>query len=299
MSTQDGVHYATARAFDRALSDRITSAAASSQHGVAELRRQFAYGRLLARVFSHEPDRWVLKGATGLLARIPGQARHTIDIDLYFDGKTTEALGALRGATDVDLGDFFTFDIERGASLSGETVVSQLRATAYLGDKIFETFRVDIAVDHTMTAEPDSTPPIEPVEIPGLHSVPYRTYPIQDQIADKHAAMIDLYAGQPSTRYRDLVDLVLIATTQTVEAGSLHTALVSEHRRLGTSPSIVITLPSEDWHDGYRKLAVGVSGFSFIDVADALEIINKLIGPVFGGLTAATWDPETLEWTAP
>lgn len=299
MTTQDGVHYATARAFDWALSDRITNAAVSSQHGVAELRRQFAYGRLLARVFSYQPERWVLKGATGLLSRIPDEARHSIDVDLYFDGEIAAALDALREAVEVNLGDFFTFDVERGASFTGVTAGSQLRATAYIGDKVFEAFRVDVVVDHTMTAEPESTLPIEPVEIAGLRSVPYRTYPIQDQIADKHAAMIDTYAGQPSTRYRDLVDLVLIATTQTVEAGSLHTALISEHRRRGTSPATVITLPSEDWHGGYRKLAVGVSGFRFIETSDALEIVNKLIGPVSGGLTAGTWDPETLEWTAP
>ena len=148
-----------------------------------------------------------------------------------------------------------------------------------------------------MTADPESTLPIEPVEIAGLRSVPYRTYPIADQIADKHAAMIDIYAGQPSTRYRDLVDLVLIATTQTVDSGALNTALVSEHRRRGTAPTAELSLPSEDWHVGYRKLAVGVPGFRFIDAADALEIVNRLIGPVLGGLTAGTWDPGTLEWT--
>ena len=145
-----------------------------------------------------------------------------------------------------------------------------------------------------MTADPESTLPIEPVEIAGLRSVPYRTYPIADQIADKHAAMIDIYAGQPSTRYRDLVDLVLIATTQTVDSGALNTALVSEHRRRGTAPTAELSLPSEDWHVGYRKLAVGVPGFRFIDAADALEIVNRLIGPVLGGLMARTWDPETL-----
>lgn len=93
--------------------------------------------------------------------------------------------------------------------------------------------------------------------------------------------MINTYVGHPSTRYRDLVDLVLIAPTQIVDACSLHTALVSEHRLRETSPATMITLPSEDWHDGYRKLAVGVTGFSFIDPADALENVNKLVGPVF------------------
>ncbi|MBV9031373.1 MAG: nucleotidyl transferase AbiEii/AbiGii toxin family protein [Pseudonocardiales bacterium] len=48
------------------------------------LRRQFSYDRLLTRIFAG-PDakRWVLKGATAILARLAGDARHTRDIDLY------------------------------------------------------------------------------------------------------------------------------------------------------------------------------------------------------------------------
>ena len=299
MAPEEGVPYATARAFENALTARIANAAASSPYGIPELRRQFAYGRLLTRVFLHQAERWVLKGATGLLARIPGQARHSIDIDLYFEGEIEVAIDALRDAADIDLGDYFTFDIERGASLLGVTAGSQLRATAYLGDKVFEKFRIDVAVTHTMTAEPELTPPIEPVEIPGLRSVPYRTYPVPDQIADKHAAMIDRYAGRPSTRYRDLVDLVLIATTQTVEANALHTALTSEHRRRGVSPSAELSLPSEDWHEGYRKIAVGVPSFKYLDAAEAVEIARRLVEPVLAGLKTGTWDPERFEWKSP
>lgn len=299
MAPEERVPYATARAFEDALTARIANAASSLPYGVAELRRQFAYGRLLARVFLHQPERWVLKGATGLLARMPGQARHSIDIDFYFEGKIEAAIDALREAAQLDLGDFFTFDIERGSGLLEVTAGSQLRATAYLGDKVFETFRVDVVVTHTMTAEPESTPPIEPVEIPGLRSIPYRTHPIPDQIADKHAAMIDTYAGRPSTRYRDLVDLVLIATNLTVEAGSLHAALASEHRRRGTSPTAELSLPSEDWHEGYRKIAVGVPGFGYHDAAEAVEMVRRLVEPVLGGLTTGVWDPVSLEWRSP
>ena len=296
MAPEEGVPYATARAFEDALTVRIGNAANSLPYGVAELRRQFADGRLLARVFLHQPERWVLKGATGLLARMPGHIRHSIDIDLYFEGEIEAAIDALREATQLDLGDFFTFDIERGSGLLGVTAGSQLRATAYLGDKVFETFRVDVVVTHTMTAEPESTPPIEPVEIPGLRSVPYRTYPIPDQIADKHAAMIHMYAGRPSTGYRDLVDLVLIATNQTVDASSLHTALASEHRRRGTSPTAELSLPSEGWHEGYRKIAVGVPGFGYHDAAEAVEIVRRLVEPVLGGLTTGVWEPVSLDW---
>lgn len=299
MTPAGGVPYVSARDFERALTDRIANVAASSPHGVAELRRQFAYGRLLARLFIRQPERWVLKGATGLLARLPLRARHSIDVDLYYEGEIDAALAALRDATEADLGDFFTFDVERGASLGRETAGIQVRVTAYLGDKVFETFRVDVVVDRTMTAEPDLIPPIEPVEIPGLRNAVYRAHPIPDQIADKHAAMIGTYAGRPSTRYRDLVDLVLIATTQTVSATALHAALVSEHRRRGMTPCLPFSLPSDEWQQGYRKIATTVPGFAVLDATEATVIVSRLVDPVIAGLTRGTWDPDGLKWGSP
>jgi Nucleotidyl transferase AbiEii toxin, Type IV TA system len=168
MEPGDSLSYKTAKAFESAVTARIANKAATSPYGVAELRRQFAYGRLLSRVFQHQPAHWVLKGATGLLARMPGQARHSMDVDLFFDGEVEMSVDALREAADLDLGDFFTFDIEDAVGLAGVTAGSQLRVTSYLGDKEYEVFRVDVVVTDTMTAEPEVGPPIEPVGINGL-----------------------------------------------------------------------------------------------------------------------------------
>lgn len=297
MIQEEGLPYASAQDFERALVDRIARASTSSPYGVAEIRRQFAYGRLLARVFTHEPDKWVVKGAAGLLARMPGRARHSIDVDLYFAGRFEAALGALREAVDVDLGDYFTFDIDRGPPLTGSAAGGQLSVTTYLGDKEFERFKIDVVVTHTMTSEPEDVPSIDPVDVPGLRNVTnYRGHPMADQIADKHAATMARYAGLPSTRYRDLVDLVLIALTQSVEANPLHVALVSEHRRRGTDLSVPLSLPSEDWREGYRKIAAPVPDFEILDAEEAVSIVRRLVDPVIGGLRDAIWDPEAQEW---
>lgn len=297
MQSEEGLPYASARDFERALVDRIASAAELSPYGVAEIRRQFAYGRLLARVFTHAPDEWVVKGAAGLLARIPGRARHSIDVDLYFAGEFDAALGALREAADVDLGDYFTFDIDRGPPLTGMAAGGQLNATAYLGDKEFERFKIDVVVIDTMTSEPEAVPPIDPVNVPGLRNVGvYRVHPTVDQIADKHAAIMARYAGRPSTRYRDLVDLVLITLTQTVDANPLNAALVSEHRRRGTDLSVPLSLPSDDWREGYRKIAETVPDFEILDAEEAVRIARRLVDPVIEGLRDATWDPGAQEW---
>ena len=296
MSSEHGVPYASATAFERALSDRIARSSATLPYGVPQLRRQFAYGRMLARVFIHDPDRWVLKGATGLLARLPGQARHSMDIDFYFDGEVDAAIDSLRKAVETDLGDFFTFDIEPGTALTGVTTGSVLRATAYLGDKVFESFRVDIVVLDTMTAEADLVSPIELVEVPGLRGADYRTHPIPDQIADKYAAMLGTYAGRPSTRYRDLVDLVLIVTSQPVDAFALRRAIESEQGRRGISSERRLVLPSADWREGYRQVAVETPNFRYLDADEALDIVQLLIAPAIVGSVTGVWSPDTLEW---
>lgn len=107
----DAFRYQSAAAFDTALKARFTNAAKQGGRSVNELRRQFAYGRLLARVFGLHPDRWVLKGGAGLLARLPDHARHSMDIDLYYQGQAAAVTADLDAAAEVDLGDYFAFDI--------------------------------------------------------------------------------------------------------------------------------------------------------------------------------------------
>lgn len=76
------VLYASPAAFRRALTDRLRMIARPrGDWPLADLQRQFAYDRLLARLYAAD-DRWIVKGATALLARNIA-VRHTIDIDVY------------------------------------------------------------------------------------------------------------------------------------------------------------------------------------------------------------------------
>ncbi|MGH3923827.1 MAG: nucleotidyl transferase AbiEii/AbiGii toxin family protein [Pseudonocardiaceae bacterium] len=75
--------YTSAVAFRAALKARFTVIAKQDpRYTVNELQRQFAYDRILSRCFSADDgERWVLKGAGALLARL-SIARHSKDIDL-------------------------------------------------------------------------------------------------------------------------------------------------------------------------------------------------------------------------
>jgi len=89
-----------------AITDRIKTVAPAA---VPQLQRQFLYDRLLARVFTHAPDAWVLKGGTALLARVR-DARHSRDVDLNRTaGTLEEAVQELRAAAATDLKDHVRF----------------------------------------------------------------------------------------------------------------------------------------------------------------------------------------------
>lgn len=164
--------YADPAALRRAIADRLRQLAPHRPGAqLADLQRQFAYDRLLARVFGAEPDAWVLKGATALLARLGGAARHTLDVDLYRpDAPLEDAEAALRLAASVDLGDFFRFTLEPGRRLAEGRMTLRVPVTAYLGATEFARFHVDLVAGLAMTGVPEDAAPLVAVELPGIVS---------------------------------------------------------------------------------------------------------------------------------
>ena len=291
--------YATAAAFDAAIKDRLATFAKGSSYDIQELRRHFAYDRLLVRIFSRSPETWILKGGGSLLARIPGQARHSLDIDLFFKGKLEAAISELQNlAADQDFGDFFTFDILQNPSRQDfDSNIVALGITAYLGDSVFQQFALDLTVDSNMTQEPETIASPVLFAIPGLPIAEYRVYPLVDHIADKHAAMISTYQdGGASTRHRDLVDLVIIATTSAIDAGELHKALFSEYAFRGLEHPLSVELPDPSWVDGYSKVVNNLPELAQQSASDGLNVAKALLEPILNGRETGTWNHASLRW---
>jgi hypothetical protein len=113
----DAFPYASAQAFGAALTDRFKRLGADTGQTASQLRRQFAYDRLLARLFATDSSGWILKGGVSMIARL-GTARHTADVDLVAKADSVDAaVDALRLAASRDLGDFFTFRFEGARAL--------------------------------------------------------------------------------------------------------------------------------------------------------------------------------------
>jgi hypothetical protein len=290
----------------RAVQMAIKSAAATANRAdpfrkVENLIRQAYYDRFLSRVFSEGRDsEWVLKGGSGMLARVPN-ARRTLDADLYREGYDKDkALADLRRLAGIDLDDFFQFVYREHHAILADDIqpyTDGYRVTfdAFLGQKQIDTIKVDLSTHVGATGNLTIANPANRLDIPRLSSSPYRLYPVANQIADKVCATLAEYrGGRSSSREKDLVDLVVIAVTQKVGASALGAAIISEaHLRRLELPATFVVPPT--WGASYAKLAKGTPAEPYgIDAAKAL--MAEFIDPVLVGEAVGDWLPETQTW---
>jgi hypothetical protein len=261
--------YGSPAAFRRALTDKLNALARDSQWTLPQLQRQMAYDRLLERLYLVD-DGWVVKGAAALIARDIG-VRETVDIDVYRAKAIEIAERELREAAATDIGDWFRFEIGPTRSGADGAAGVRLPITARIGPTVWANFQVDLVGDQVrMTGEPEDVPALARVAIPDVEQHGYRAYPLVDHIADKVAAILARYGPRalPSTRYKDLVDLVAIVSAASVAAGAQRAALTSEAERRGIDLPATFDIPDRDmWGQGYAAEA----GRSLLPITSTLD----------------------------
>ncbi|WP_182874729.1 nucleotidyl transferase AbiEii/AbiGii toxin family protein [Microbispora sp. H10670] len=288
--------YTSPHAFGTAITDRLRKTAGDSPYSTTQRRRHFAYDRLLARLFGSNESGWIQ--GVALLTRL-STARHSADVDVVARADSPEAgLSALCTAAETDLGDFFVFRFDRPRTLIQGVEGIRVGVEAWLGPRRFERFGVDLVTGGVITGEPEVSSPIFALDIPGLVRPAYRLYPLVDTIADKVMAMLEVHNGRPSTRFRDLVDLVLIARSRSLQAQALCTAFASEAHRRELFHEAELCVPDEAmWTAGYATVVADLPWMAERSLNEALVVAKALVDPVLAGrLTSGTWDPLTLTW---
>lgn len=290
--------YGSPTAFRRALTDKLKGAARAGKWTLSQLQRQMAYDRLLERLYLVD-EGWIVKGATALLARNVG-VRATIDIDVYRDIAADVAERELRNAAAQDIGDWFRFEIGPARAVRNAAEGTRLPVTTYVGPTEWARFHVDlVGSEVTMTGEPEAVPALARVAMPDVEQHGYRVYPLVDHVADKVAATFDRYGDTeaPSTRYKDLVDLVAIVTEASVDAELQMAALASEAERRRIKLPERFAVPARDlWERGYAAEA----GRSLLAVArtldEAIAVVSPFLDPLLNGTAAGTWEPAQGRW---
>lgn len=268
----------------------------------ARIRLEY-FNRFLSRVFSDgNESEWLLKGGTGMLARVPS-TRATNDVDLYRGGFTLDqALTDLRRLAAVDLGDHFEFVYQRHSDSIGGDEQPYIQGYAVhfdvlIGGRRKSNLRIDLSTGTGVTAEISTLRSASALELPQLVSYPYRVYPVVDQIADKVCATIQTRNGRSSSREKDLVDLVVLAVTQDVAGNALRLAILTEGRRRQMESFNHFSIPAE-WGTRYAKEARMVPYCANFGTADlARDLMKIFIDPAFDeSVNGKTWRSVLLAW---
>jgi hypothetical protein len=103
----------------------------------------------------------------------------------------------------------------------------------------------------------------------------------------------------PSTRYKDLVDLIAIIAARSVEAGPQLAALRSEAARRGLSLPGRLEVPDRAlWEPGYAAEARRSLLRSARTLDEALAAVRPFADPLLDGTASGTWDPRGARWAA-
>ena len=295
--------YASATAFRAALEQRLLNTARERQISLPWLRKLIVFDRFLARLFAIGPDRWVVKGGVALELRLKDQARTTKDLDLAWPDTEEEATADLVAAESVDLRDYFVFAVHRttrlDAALEGAAV--RYRVVAELDSRRFEEVTVDIGFGSPLIAPADLLQGSDLLAFAGFEPITVATLPLTQHVAEKLHAYTRTYEGQrPSSRVKDLIDLVLIRASSTFEAGDLRRALkVTFSDRSSQALPPQLPPPPSAWASTYPAMAneVGLDP----DVVTGHRLAAEFLDPVLSGAVAddARWDPTSGAWREP
>ncbi|WP_110208011.1 nucleotidyl transferase AbiEii/AbiGii toxin family protein [Nocardioides daejeonensis] len=250
---------------DRALRDsinhRLANVAAERHVAPDRIHRHFAFQRILVRLSATEG--WVLKGGFALEVRLGLQARATKDLDLAVldDLDGAEVQDRLLDALDVDADDGLTFQVSAPKAISPDEAGNpgwKFTVTSFLGGKVFAPLRLDVVARSAELAGAVGTLEVHPPILPErLSSTTMPAVDVAQHAAEKFHAMARTYAGdRPSSRVKDLVDVVLLA-----EAGLVPNPDLSDRLRTvwqvrdGVPPPEQIPSFPASWEHDYAAMA--------------------------------------------
>lgn len=286
--------YATPAAFHAAVEARLRAAAQRQNRPINQLRRRFFTQRFLARVYSAPDTGWILLGGTALLARVP-TGRHSKDIDFVRSADPVESADELAALTAAYSPDPYRFTINP-AGADGDH--ARLSVTVALGATTVERFSVDITRRVLATIpEKIRTQPV--IDIDGMDELPtFLAISLPQQIADKLCAMYELHGPtqQPSSRYRDLVDLMIISGTHSIGAAATAAALAGEQHIRSLAVPTALPAPGPQWARGYPPLARQYLNEDLHALDAALGALRDFVGPLFTGSSSMKWQPDDRRW---
>lgn len=301
--TDSTPRYSSPAAFRPALKQALQDHARSSGRLFEELQREFLLQRFLARVFHQDATQWVLKGGIGLLIRLPS-ARFSRDLDLFNrETGVQDAVAELKRCAAITGLDPFTFQLSPPRLMTGGVAGVTVTVQAFLGTALYGSFPIDLSTNLDPLGRIDVLTPEPVITVADVSAPPpIQIYPLPDQIADKVCAMYTRYGTllSPSSRYHDLVHLVLITSNFQIDAGELNPSLTRQSVIRGMELPSELESPAPSWTSGYPRAAAQARsmGDELRTLPAALDAVGRCLNPVLSGaVSTGVWQPQLSAWT--
>ncbi len=179
------------------------------------------------------------------------------------------------------------------------TAGCRLTFDVYVGVSKQSTLSIDLAAGYKPTGELETLSPANRLPLARLRTYDYVLYPIVDQVADKLCATHATYgeSKSPSSRVKDLIDLLFISITESFDARRLWIAVSTESKRRELEQIEAFVVPP-DWSSRYLVLArpLGLLD-NFPNVSAAEERVRAMLNPILDGtVTDGWWEPDAGIW---
>ncbi len=262
------------------------------------LRKIIAFDRFLARLNKAIPGKWVLKGGYMLEVYYPGRVRTTKDVDLLFLGKGNNIHELFVQAGLMDLGDWFSFEVQSPLNISHENSVQyRFNIRSLLASRTFDSFHLDVNTSDVLVAKPVlknggsflEYAEIDPVRIP--------CYSLEQQVAEKLHYLTKVDQSEKLSRVKDLIDILFLASNYAFSLKKLKESVefTFSHRSthlLPMDPPKIERIYSRSYENlaketklNYQKLDEGNQAFGIF------------IAPILSGKTGLIrWVPEKWIW---
>lgn len=254
--------------FRRALETRLSTLSRKEGTDIQKLRRQLAFDRLLARLFqAGKSVPWALKGGYAMELRVQS-ARTTKDIDLAIrDSKllSTDAdvqnqaiREELQKYAKMDLGDHFVFEV-------GEPIMDidaapygggRFAVEAKMDKRLFIRFHLDVGVGDVWMEPLESVQTRDWLAFASVPSSPVLAVPKEQQFAEKIHAYTVPRPDRQNSRVKDLVDLVLLIQSKSMDSKKVTDAIKATFSRRKTHEvPDALQAPPESWENPFAQMA--------------------------------------------
>jgi hypothetical protein len=270
--------YVTGLALRTALEERLKRVAREEGVDLQRLRRQVAFDRFLARLFPSAGAEWILKGGYAMELRFQ-TARATRDLDFTVrTGRSSSGDGLVKQLQDAgakDAGDFFHYRIGDammdldGAPYGG----ARYPVESIMGGRTFVKFHLDVGIGDVVLDPPEQARMRDWFGFAGIAPPDVPMIQREQQFAEKlHAYTLPRIT--PNSRVRDLVDMVLLIQSGTLESDRVVPALHATFGRRAThSLPEALTPPPDEWSAPFARLAAECS--LELSVSEAFGIVME------------------------